>query len=185
MGSKFKKRYFRYGELPSFNAGGQRTGGIIIFWDRNEKKFVMAHRRYRRVNLTGPFQIGSLLAIITVALVPQVSTNHLQWGLHWYWFVVAAAFGIYMYVSHDLHPQDVTPITIDERVVNSYKYNIWRVNQSIALVGALVLLTWITQNLWFITLLTYLLVMAGTQFFVYAVTSLIIHTRLIKRDKGN
>ncbi|MFK5676431.1 hypothetical protein [Ligilactobacillus sp. LYQ60] len=180
MKNRFKKRYLPYGELPSFNMDGQQNGGVFILWDREKKTFVMARRRHRKINLSAPLHLSSLLAIITVALVPQAATSHLKWGLHWYWFIVFISIAVYLYIDRDLRPQDVTQVVKDNRVFNAYRYNIQHFGQMLVITLACMLGTWFTKNSWVLSLFTYLSVIVCTRFFIYMVTSIIIHTKFVR-----
>ena len=180
------KRYVQYDILPDFNSQKQWDGGILILWDRQNQNFVMAHHRVRSIHQTGAddaISFGSSLALILTALVPGLALHYIQWGVHWYWFVVATILGGYVYVKSDFKPQDVTSVVLDKRIFNSYKYHIKRLLYQGFMVMLGYILVLLTNDFWGMVLLFYFAWYYFITFLGITTGGLLVHHRLIQKRR--
>lgn len=182
------RRYIQYGVLPAFDYSKRKNGGILIVWDRQKREFVMAHHRIGSVHQTGFEAVASFssaIALILTALAPQYATHNIQWGLHWYWFVVAAIVSGYVYVSHDGDPKQMTPIVPDNRVIDSYKEQF---RHLFKILGATILISigvLLSNNFWLMVLVMYVCFGLCVLLLIFSVTSALVHYDVMSSKNRN
>lgn len=187
MKGRFRKRYIQHGILPDFNSQKQWGGGIQILWDRQNQEFVMAHHRVRSIHQPSTedaISFGSSLALILTALVPGFALHYIRWGLHWYWFVIATILGGYAYIKSDAKPQDVTPVILDKRILDSYRYHVKFALYLGFMVISASAAALISKDYWWLVLVVYVLWYLFILFLGITTGGLLVHHHLIQKRRS-